>query len=293
MIPRCVWDCMYDTFNLLGSWFDQSNFGITFLDFKDFDHLSTVIVIYIGYGPLTVTVTTWIITFLVGHPNRSTFICHWNPVRGPHPKYTCKDLHNSSVTSSIQLTLPHRPKKMEDELRSAKARGSRDDIVDGSEIPLKTTVWMYKTLVNHGDKLPTSTGDRRISEPSRVFQRCKGKLLFDGSEILEKHFVGSLSASHTYLLGIFHALIPGLWGEEHIWIGVPRGIQVQKPPLGKAEGIALGITLWCLVTFAACISVFWDFVSWNEQWSFHPGWLGYIGDYTVIGIIINPYKDPY
>ena len=38
-----------------------------------------------GYGPLTVTVTTWIITFLGGNPYKPSFATV--TVRGPHPKY--------------------------------------------------------------------------------------------------------------------------------------------------------------------------------------------------------------
>ena len=30
-----------------------------------------------------------------------------------------------------------------------------------------------------------------------------------------------------------------------------------------------------------------------EQWSVHPGWLGYIVDYTTLGILISHNKDPY
>ena len=38
----------------------------------------------LGCGPLPVTVTTRIITFLIGDSEK-TYICHWNPGRGPHP----------------------------------------------------------------------------------------------------------------------------------------------------------------------------------------------------------------
>ena len=44
------------------------------------------IYIYIGCGPLTVTVTTRIITFLVGDPYKPSFTTV--TVRGPHPTYT-------------------------------------------------------------------------------------------------------------------------------------------------------------------------------------------------------------
>ena len=44
------------------------------------------IYIYLGCGPLTVTVTTRIITFLVGNPYKPSFTTV--TVRGPHPIYT-------------------------------------------------------------------------------------------------------------------------------------------------------------------------------------------------------------
>ena len=44
------------------------------------------LVLFIGYGPLTVTVTTRIITFLVGNPYKPSFATV--TVRGPHPSYS-------------------------------------------------------------------------------------------------------------------------------------------------------------------------------------------------------------
>ena len=41
--------------------------------------------IYVGYGPFPVTVTTRIITFLVGNPYKPLFATVTG--KGPHPKY--------------------------------------------------------------------------------------------------------------------------------------------------------------------------------------------------------------
>ncbi len=44
---------------------------------------------YIGCGPLTVTVTSRIMTFLVGDPYKPSFTTVTDTVRGPYPKDTC------------------------------------------------------------------------------------------------------------------------------------------------------------------------------------------------------------
>ena len=61
-----------------------------FLNHQQYD------MVYVGCGPLTVTVTTRIITFLVGDPYKPSFPTV--TVRGPHPRYmgmlrTCLSQH--------------------------------------------------------------------------------------------------------------------------------------------------------------------------------------------------------
>jgi len=46
---------------------------------------------YIGYGPFPVTVTTRIITFLVGNPYKPLFATVTG--KGPHPIHTTSNMH--------------------------------------------------------------------------------------------------------------------------------------------------------------------------------------------------------
>ena len=52
------------------------------------------------------------------------------------------------------------------------------DPADGSFFPAITTIWIYKTSRKSCQKQPTSTGDRRISEPSTVSWNMEISYLF-------------------------------------------------------------------------------------------------------------------
>ena len=56
-------------------------------------------IIYLGCGPLTVTVTTRSIIFLVGDPYKPSFATV--TVRGPHPIYIFMDLWSYLVLDTV------------------------------------------------------------------------------------------------------------------------------------------------------------------------------------------------
>ena len=70
--------------------------------------------VYLGCGPLTVTVTTRIITFLVGDPYKPSFITV--TVRGPYPRYIPVSyrikIKSIAQGGSAHLNLADSPKKL-------------------------------------------------------------------------------------------------------------------------------------------------------------------------------------
>ena len=90
-------------------------------------------------------------------------------------------LHESHIMGKLTQLLKSKSSKWLKQNRffhsiSIQIELDKKNTVDGSEVPKPTTVWMYKTSVKYRDKPPTSTGKRRISEPSYVpiFVRCLG-----------------------------------------------------------------------------------------------------------------------